>query len=383
LGNVITYLAFHGYNPLEAALVITGCLTYAALVFRPICEENGWMPRHDIFRVTITGFVVGLQASRVLPLLYLELSLQINDIVDGIIHPITMYLSLLYFTTVFCTSMGVVNTFFMNIILPAVAGINDPFGTESISGTGWNGVSLQKIGDAHALSAVFMLNIVMSNVFGLLGLFILCSMSDFKRFLPISKGTLVMFYLTAVLATCSLFGGTVYSLKESVIFMEYFLYISPNFWYTQGSLLAWVVGREYKEVDGGNCGTTNEEQFSMLPYDVCGDTVFEALYGSTKTDQGFPLVALFIISIILVLLSFLAFLLNTKHRHSKREGKEIELAEEEDLGEIEQETLDYQTLLEIQNVEDARERFVMRMNESKKFKRKKNAKFSLSRNNEV
>jgi len=327
--------------------------------------------------VTITGFVVGLHASRVLPLLYLELSLQINDIVDGIIHPITMYLSLLYFTTVFCTYMGVVNTLFMNVTLLAVAGITDPFGTESISGTGLNGASLQKIGDAHALSAVFMLNIVMSNVFGLLGLFILCAMSDFKRFLPILKGTLVAFYLTAVLATCSLFGGTVYSLKESVIFMEYFLYSSPNFWHTQGSLLAWVVGREYKQVDGGNCGTTGEEQLSMLPYDVCGDTVFEALYGSNKVDQGFPLLALFIISMILVLLSLLAFLINTKHRHSKGEGKELELAVEEDLGEIEQEAMDYKTLLEIDNMDDVRDRFVMRMNNSKHARRTRAAKKSL------
>jgi len=40
LGNVITYMAFHGYNPLEAALVVAGCLAYAALVFRPLCEED-------------------------------------------------------------------------------------------------------------------------------------------------------------------------------------------------------------------------------------------------------------------------------------------------------------------------------------------------------
>jgi len=329
------------------------------------------MPRHDIFRVTITGFVVGLQASRVLPLLYLELSLQINDIVDGIIHPITMYLSLLYFTSLFCTVMGVVNTLFMNILLPSIAGISDPFGSESVLGTGVNGVGLDRIGDAHALSAAFMLNIVMSNVFGLLGLLILCALSDFKHFLPLSKGTFVMFYLTAVLATCSLFGGTVYSLKESVYHMEYLLYISPNFWYTQGSLLAWLVGREYKAVEAEVCGTTQVLQPSVMPFPVCGDAVFDQLYGATKMNQGLPLLALFIISLGLALLSFLAFLFNTRHKHSRQQAKEIEIAEHEDLEEIEEEGDDYQMLLEGIGADEAR----LRMKERRKLKIQKKKKF--------
>jgi len=361
LGNVITLLAFHGYNPFEAGLVISGCSAYAVLVFRPICDEDGWMPRHDIFRVTITGFVVGLQASRVLPLLYLELSLQINDIADGIIHPITMYLSLLYFTSVFCTVMGFVNTLFMNILLPLISGISDPFGISDTS----HGADLDRVGDANALSAAFMLNIVMSNVYGLLGLLLLSTLSDFKHFLPIAKGTFVAFYLTAVLATCSLFGGTVYSLKESILYMEYLMYVSPNFWYTQGCLLSWLVGREYKNVEGQACGQKQDY--------VCGDSVFEQLYGSTRTHQGLPLLALFIISIILVLLSFLAFIFNTRHKHSKSEAleaKAIEVADQEDLAEMEEEAADCEALLEGKGVADVRASIQKRWNPQRNEKKK-------------
>lgn len=321
LASEVSLYAIHGYNPFEALMVLFGCLSYCLIIFLPLNLNDSWAPNHDVFRVTITGFVVGLQATRVCPSLYVELSLQINDLYDGVIHPMAAYFSMLHFTVVFCTVMGCLNTVFLNIILPIIARIDDPFGTGRVGMTGWNGTELETIGPDVLISAL-VLNSLLSNVFGLLGLFILCTLGNFRKNLPPSESTTVMFYLTAVLASCSLFGGTVYSEKESDAHMKYFLYASPTYWYIKGSFISWFIGREYKGRSIGTCSTTGEQQLDNPP--VCGDRLFENLYGSDTADQSMPLIVLTSICFALAVVSAGSFSYQMKPRHSrKREMKDI------------------------------------------------------------
>jgi hypothetical protein len=345
LANLVSLFAFRSYDPFDAGMVFLGCIAFSLIVFLSLNMSDAWVPKHDIFRFTITGFVVGLQATRVAPLLYLELSLQMNDLVDGIVHPMTLYAALLYFTVFFCTFMGFLSTLVMNIILPLASGIENPFGTQSADAMGWDGTSLKKIGDAHLVSSAVILNVLLSNVFGLMGLFLLSAFGDFKNNLPLAKSTNISFYLTAVLATGSLFGGTVYSEKESTDLLVGLLYLSPTYWYTKGSLLAWFAGHEYKARAASKCDTTGGDGPSLFSSDMCGDVLFEQLYGSANINQGLPLVVLFIISLCLALVGALAFWFNLKHRHSTYQREVIaRLQEDRDDLVSQRETLDSQLL---------------------------------------
>eukprot|EP00931_Biecheleriopsis_adriatica_P089642 TRINITY_DN63733_c0_g1_i1.p1 TRINITY_DN63733_c0_g1~~TRINITY_DN63733_c0_g1_i1.p1 ORF type:complete len:824 (+),score=95.47 TRINITY_DN63733_c0_g1_i1:42-2474(+) len=317
LASEVGLFAFRSYNPIEAFIVVSGCLAFSLLVFLPLNLHDAWQPKHDLFRVTITGFVVGLQATRVTPICYNELSLQMNDLRDGILSPIACFVALFHFATFFCTCMGCFNTLFLNFLLPLVSGIKDPFGTDRTTATGWNGSSLESLG-ATDLASALVYNIMLSNAFGLFGLFILFAFGDFANNLPVSKSPTTMFYLTAVLATCSLFGGTVYCEKESFDHMQYFLYISPTYWYIKGTFIIWLQGRTYIKTPLVECGTVSGFATASLPRDFCGDELFETLYSSKNVNQGMPLLVLLCIVIALSIMSAVVFLYRMRHRHSLR-----------------------------------------------------------------
>ena len=183
--------------------------------------------------------------------------------------------------------------------------------------TGSNGTSVASLG-ADGLAAALVYNVLLSHTFGLLGLFILCAFGDFANNLPASKGSVTMFYLTAVLASFSLLGGTVYSEKESLGHMKFFLYISPTYWYIKGTFTRWLIGRTYNSTPAVMCGTVSGLKTAAMPRDICGDELFETLYGSKDVNHGTPLLVLFCMICGLSLLSFAVFGCQMRHTHSAK-----------------------------------------------------------------
>merc|ERR1712007_194067 len=128
----------------------------------------------------------------------------------------------------------------------------------------------------------------------------------------------------------------------SVPHMKHLLYVSPSYWYTQGNLLAWFVGRKYENMENLTCTILGQEVLYPLKSDISGEMIFAGMYGTENIHQGFPLLVLFVICLILALSSFVALLFNTRHRHSKHtlEAKPITLVECRNMEETTEEDAD-------------------------------------------